>query len=103
MENLEYIRQLEQRILELEQFINNINFGKKNDIHIANCPIAAINIGEGCNLSFNGSSVGSVMQGDIDDAENRVDDLECRIEDIKCLINDAEQQIEDMKENTEDD
>lgn len=91
MNEMEYIRQLEERIEKLENFIErNITIGEGKEISLKNCPIGDVYVAEGCNLSFDGCPVGSVLLDDMDDAECRLDDLEDRLQDILSQIDEAE-------------
>jgi hypothetical protein len=89
MDEMEYIRQLEERIEKLEKFIDSITVGEGKDIFLNNCPISDIYVSEGCNMSFDNCPIGSVFPNDIDDAEGRIDDLEDRLQDIIFQIDEA--------------
>lgn len=90
MNEMEYIRQLEERIEKLEKFIDSITIGDEKDISLKNCPIGNVYVSEGCNLSFDSCSIGSILTDDIEDAEDRIDELEDRIQDILSQIDEAE-------------
>lgn len=72
MTEMEYIKQLEERVERLEKFISKII------------------IGEGQNISFNDCPIGTVIPKDIDDAEDRIDDLEDKLNNILEQIDDVE-------------
>ena len=52
--------------------------------------MADIYVSEGCNLSFNDCSIGTVIPNDIDDAEDRIDELEDRLQNIVDQMDDIE-------------
>jgi hypothetical protein len=89
MDDVEYIRQLEERIEKLENFIGSITVGEGKDIFLKNCPIGNVYVSEGCNMSFDNCSIGSVLPDDINDAEGRIDELEDRLQDIIFQIDEA--------------
>lgn len=90
MTETEYIKQLEERIEHLESIIRKITIAEGNNISFHSVSLADIYVPEGCSLSFNNCSIGSVMPGDIDDAENRILELESRLEDIVDQIDDID-------------
>jgi hypothetical protein len=90
MNEMEYIKQLEERIEKLEKIIDSITIGEGKDISLSNCPISNVYVSEGCNLSFANCPVGSVLSDDIEDAEGRIDELEARLEDIISQIDEVE-------------
>lgn len=94
MNDMEYIRQLEERIEKLEKFIERITIGEEKNISFRNCPIGDVYVSEGCNLSFDGCSIGSVLPDDIDDAEERLDELDSRLQDMMSQIDDAEGRLD---------
>ena len=90
MTEMEYIKQLEERIEKLEKFISNITIGEKQNISFNDCALADIYVSEGCNLSFNECSIGTVIPKDIDDAEDRIYELEDRLQNIVDQMDDIE-------------
>ena len=90
MTEMEYIKQLEERIEKLEKFISNITMGEEQNISFNDCTLADIYISEGCNLSFNDCPIGTVIPNDIDDAEDRIDELEDRLQNIVDQMDDIE-------------
>lgn len=93
MNEMEYIRQLEERIEKLEKFIDSITIGEGKDILLRNCPLANVYVSEGCNLSFDNCSIGSVLSDDLEDAEDRIDELEGRLQDIISQMDDVESRL----------
>ena len=94
MTEMEYIKQLEERVERLESILSKITIEKGNNVSIVGGSLADIYLSEGCNLSFNNCSIGSVMPGDIDDAEDRIVALESRLEDIVDQIDDIDNKLE---------
>lgn len=90
MNEMEYMKQLEERISKLENFISNITIGEGQNISFNDCPLADIHVSEGCNLSFNDCPIGTVIPKDIDDAEDRIVELEDRLQNIVDHIDDIE-------------
>lgn len=90
MTQMEYMKQLEERVERLEKFISRISIGEGQNISFNNCTLCDIYMSEGCNLSFNDCSIGTVMPRDIDEAEDRIEDLEDRLENIVSQIDDIE-------------
>lgn len=90
MTEMEYIKQLEERVENLENIIRKITIEAGNNISFNGGALADIYVSEGCSLSFNNCSIGSVMPGDIDDAEERILELESRLEDIVDQIDDID-------------
>lgn len=94
MTEMEYIKQLEERIEHLESIIRKITIGEGNNISFNDCTLADIYTSEDCSLSFNHCPIGSVISGDIDDAEDRIDDLESRLDDIVSQLDDIDDRFE---------
>ena len=90
MTEMEYIKQIEERVERLEKFISNITIGDGQNISFNNCSLSDIYVSEGCNLSFYNCSIGTVIPKDIDDAEARIDELEDRLQNIAEQIDDIE-------------
>jgi len=89
--------ELEERIKILEEKLNCISFSEAKEIKMQGCPIGDIQIGNACNLTFEGCPITAVIDRDIDDAESRLDELECRLDDINSDIDDAETKLDDLK------
>lgn len=94
MTEMEYIKQLEKRVEHLESIISKITIEKGNNISFNGGSLADIYLSEGCNLSFNNCPIGSVMPGNIDDAEDRIQALENRLEDIVDQLDDIDNKLE---------
>lgn len=92
MTEMEYIKQLEERVERLEKFISNITIGEGQNISFNDCTLSDIYVSEGCDLSFNDCSIGIVIPKDIDDAEDRIDELEGRLQNIVDQIDDIEKE-----------
>ena len=108
----EYLHSLEERISLLEKMLNNVVFGEGKDITFTNCQIETvgtgpdctnnfvgsaighINTGSECQIDIESSSIGSVIDSDIEDAEDRLDDLECSLDDLTSQIDDVEQNLD---------
>lgn len=90
MTQMEYIKQLEERVERLEKFISRITIGEGQNISFNDCSLGDISVSEGCNLSFNDCPIGTVIPRDIDEAEDRIEDLEDRLENILSQIDDIE-------------
>lgn len=90
MTQMEYIKQLEERVERLEKFISRITIGEEKNISFNNCPLSDIYVSEGCSLSFNDCPIGTVIPRDIDDSEDRIEDLEDRLQNIVRQIDDIE-------------
>lgn len=90
MTEMEYIKQLEERVERLEKFISSITIGEGQNISFNNCSLSDIYVSEGCNLSFYNCPIGTVIPNDIDDAEDRIDELEDRLQNIVEQIDDIE-------------
>lgn len=111
---MEYIKQLEERIKKLEDFIatikitdettiriegaNGINvtaqpgsqfYVEGSDLLFQNCMPGEINIEDGCEVTFDKCDAGAIITTDIEDAESKVDDLEGRLEDIIARIDET--------------
>lgn len=87
---MEYIKQLEERVERLEKFISKIIIGEGQNISFNDCTLCDIYVSEECNLSFNDCPIGTVIPKDIDDAEDRIDDLEDKLNNILEQIDDVE-------------
>lgn len=90
MTEMEYIKQLEERVERLEKFISSITIGEGQNISFNNCCSSDIYVSEGCNPSFYNCSIGTVIPNDIDEAEVRIDELEGRLQNIVEQIDDIE-------------
>ena len=102
MTEMEYIKQLEERVERLESIIMKITIAEGNDISFNGCPLADIYVPEGCNLSFNNCPIGSVMPGDVEDAEDKIVELESYLEDAEDKIVELESRLEDIVEHIDD-
>ena len=90
MTEIEYIKQLEERVEKLEKIIGNITISEGQIVTFNDCPIGNINASEGCNLSLNDCPIGTVIPTDIGDAEDRIDDLEDRLHNIMDQMDDID-------------
>ena len=94
MTEMEYIKQLEERVERLEKFISKIIIGEGQNISFNDCTLCDIYVSEECNLSFNDCPIGTVIPKDIDDAEDRIDDLEDKLNNILEQIDDVENKLQ---------
>lgn len=89
MDDKEYMRQLEERIVALENRLNNIRIGTNGhiimthcsvhnletnhdcDIKLENCPIGDIQTGRDCDIKIEDCSVETVINCDMDEVEDK--------------------------------
>ena len=90
--------ELEKRIELLEYKLGKIVFSEAKEITMTNCPIGEVYTGNDCSLAIQGSSIGSVIDTDIDNAEGALDDLESRLDDIKSSIEEVESNLDGIKD-----
>lgn len=94
MDDKEYIRQLEERIIALENKLNNIGIGTngsiimnqcsvhnletRHDCHIKleQCSVGDIQIGRDSDIKIKDCSVGTAINCDVDEGEDRIEELE---------------------------
>lgn len=107
MDHKDYIRELEERINSLENKLSNIILGPNNNITISSCQIESLTTGEHCEFNFTSCPIGDIKIGDnssikvhncptgtiincdIEEAEERVDELEGRMDKLEARIEDA--------------
>lgn len=92
------IKELLERIEILERKLSKISFNEAKEVTLTNCPIGDLSIGNNCKMDFQNSSIGSVMDTDIEDAACRIDDLESRLEEVNARIDEAESRMDEMEE-----
>ena len=97
MEN-EKIAELEMRIKVLEEYFSKIKINEAKEITMTNCPIGDISVesNQG-NMNFQNCSIGSVLDGDIDENEDRLDELEGRLTEINDRIDETEAKIDELE------
>ena len=61
MTEMEYIKQLEERVERLEKFISKIIIGEGQNISFNDCTLCDIYVSEECNLSFNDFPIVTVI------------------------------------------
>ena len=91
------IVELEERIKVLEEKLNKITFNEAKEVTITNCAIGEVNTGNNSSLNIQTSSIGSVINDDIDEAEERLDELESRLDEINGGIDEAESKLGELK------
>ena len=96
MDSQEKFIALEERIRFLEEKLSNISFGDNNSITISSCSFGTAEFGDNCDVCFQNSTAGSVINCEFDDAEDKLDEIESRIDDVESRIEDLESQIDEL-------
>ena len=97
----EKIEELENRIAELEDFIEKLKIGNSHIIFKHNTMGDLIL--DHCTLEISHCTMGDVLTADlrqIEDAEERVEELFSNLEDIEERIEEAEGKVEDLEDVT---
>ncbi len=95
----EKIEELENRIAELENFVEMLKISNSQIIFQHN-PMGDL-ILDHCTLEISNCTMGDVLAADcrqIEDAEERVEELFSNLEDIEQRIEEAEGKMEDLNE-----
>ena len=92
----EKIKMLEKKLNEITITINEVDEAKEI---IINGMIGEVHVGNNQGkMNFQNCSIGSVLDGDIDEAEGRLDELESRLDEINDGIDDAESNLEELED-----
>lgn len=91
----DYIKQLEERIYQLEQKLSSLSLNEAKEIVIHNSQVSNLNVGDECKIDFHHCPIGTVVDADIDDADSRLDDLESRLDEINSQIDEAESKLDE--------
>jgi len=92
----EKIKILEKRLNEITININEVDEAKEITI---NGPIGEVRVRSNQGkMNFQNCPIGSVLDGDIDEAEERLDELESRLDDIKSSIDEVESSIDELED-----
>jgi len=101
MENIENskISELEERIKILEEKLNQITitFSEAKEVTMTSGPIGEIHITSDCTLNIQNSSIGSVIDINLDEAEDRLDELEGRLDELNDGIDEAEEKLDELE------
>lgn len=97
----EYIAQLEKRIEKLEALVMHMFVDDCKTLHVENCQVQNLTIGDNCTNTFNNCPVGSITS-DLEDAEDSIDDLEGRLEEIEDQIEDLNDELDELEERFEE-
>lgn len=96
------ITELEEKIKLLEDKLNHIKFGDNNTISISSSSFGTMSFGENCEANFHNCSVGSVFNGNFEDAEDILDEIESRIDDTEDRLDDLESRIDDTEDRLDE-
>jgi peptidoglycan hydrolase CwlO-like protein len=95
MELEKIIQELEERIKFLEEKLNHIVLSDNNTITISSCSFGTVAFGDNCEANFHNSSAGSVINGNFEDAEDKLDEIESRIDDAESRMDELESRIDE--------
>lgn len=90
------IIELEERIKALEDFFNKMTFSDEKEITLSKCPIGNLHLGANSKVDVKNGPIGSIIDTNIDDAEDRLDELESKLDDINANIDDAESRLDGL-------
>ena len=98
----EKIQELEKRLKVLEEKLSKIDFSEAKEVTMTHCPVGEIYLREECTLSIQHCPIGSVIDGDLDDAEERLDELEDRLDELTDGLDDFEDKLDVLSDAEED-
>lgn len=98
MDNSKEIQKPIERIELLEDKLSKLSINEAKEVTMTNCSVGDIALGSDCKLDIQDSTVGTVIDTDIDDADSRIDDLEGRLDEVNSSIDEAESRLEELDE-----
>ena len=92
------IIELEERVKALEDLFNEVIFSDEKEITLSKCPIGTLHLGAKSKVDVKNGPIGSIIDADIDAAEDRLDELESKLDEINGDIDDAESRLDDKED-----